>query len=103
MLKRGNVTANLTVKREEEPRLTPDPAALEQALALALALHARIPGSPPPRAEALLALPGVLRPAAEPEETRTEAAAAALRAASRPRWTPWCRPAPPRARGSPPP
>ncbi len=79
-LRRGNVAATLTVKREQEPRLTPDPAALEQALALVLALQARIPGSPPPRAEALLALPGVLRPAAEPEETRTEAAAAALRA-----------------------
>ena len=62
-LKRGNVTANLTVKRESEPRLVADPAALEQALALALDLHARIPGSPVPRAEALLGLPGVLRPA----------------------------------------
>ena len=37
------------------PRLTPDPAALDQALSLALHLAARIPGSPPPRAEALLA------------------------------------------------
>jgi uncharacterized protein (TIGR00255 family) len=62
-LKRGNVTANLTVKRENEPRLVADPAALEQALTLALDLHARIPGSPVPRAEALLGLPGVLRPA----------------------------------------
>jgi uncharacterized protein (TIGR00255 family) len=62
-LKRGNVTASLTVKRESEPRMVADPAALEQALALALDLHARIPGSPVPRAEALLALPGVLRPA----------------------------------------
>ncbi len=66
-LKRGNVTANLSVKRESEPRLVADPTALEQALALALDLHARIPGSPVPRAEALLALPGVLRPA-QPEE-----------------------------------
>src|SRR6516165_12605983 len=63
VLKRGNVTANLTVKRENEPRLVADPAALEQALTLALDLHARIPGSPVPRAEALLGLPGVLRPA----------------------------------------
>ena len=45
-LKRGNVTAGLTVKRETEARLALDPAALEQALALALDLHARIPGSP---------------------------------------------------------
>ncbi len=62
-LRRGNVAATLTVKRESEPVLTPDPAALEQALDLALKLSARIPGCPPPRAEALLGLPGVLRPA----------------------------------------
>jgi uncharacterized protein (TIGR00255 family) len=62
-LKRGNVTANLTVKRETEARLVADPVALEQVLALALDLHARIPGSLAPRAEALLGLPGVLRPA----------------------------------------
>ena len=62
-LKRGNVTANLSIKRENEPRLVADPAALEQALTLAMELHARIPGSPVPRAEALLGLPGVLRPA----------------------------------------
>ena len=74
-LKRGNVTAGLTVKRETEARLALDPAALEQALALALDLHARIPGSPVPRAEALLALPGVLRAAAvDPAEERTAAA-----------------------------
>jgi len=79
-LKRGNVTANLTVKRESEPRLIPDPAALDQAVALALALAERIPGSPPPRAEALLALPGVLRPAAaEADEGPSERAADMLR------------------------
>jgi uncharacterized protein (TIGR00255 family) len=66
-LRRGNVTANLSVRRESEPRLAPDPAALEQALELAMELHRRIPGSPAPRAEALLALPGVLRPASSDE------------------------------------
>ncbi len=76
VLKRGNVTANLTIKRDTELRLSLDPAALDQALALALDLHARIPGSPVPRAEALLALPGVLRPAAtDPAEERAAAAA----------------------------
>lgn len=74
LLKRGNVTANLTVKREEQPKLVPDPAALDQMLALALALMDRIPGAEPPRAESLLALPGVLRPA---EAAGTEAAATA--------------------------
>ena len=62
-LKRGNVTLNLSVRREEQPKLAPDPVALEQVLALATALAARIPGAPPVRAEALLALPGVLRAA----------------------------------------
>lgn len=74
-LKRGNVTANLTVRRDEAPRMAPDPAALEQALALALELAGRIPGAAPPRAEALLALPGVLRAAGE---AREEVAAAQL-------------------------
>ncbi len=60
-LRRGNVTATLAVQRDQQTRLTPEPAALEQVLALALALQTRIPGCPAPRAEALLALPGVLR------------------------------------------
>lgn len=63
-LKRGNVQANLALKREEQARLAVDPQALAQALALALDLQAQIPGSAPPRADALLALPGVLRMAA---------------------------------------
>src|SRR5277367_5042806 len=78
-LKRGNVSANLTTTRAAEKKLAPDPAALEQVLALAMALHARIPGSQPPQAEALLALPGVLRPAAEVPEERPATATAAVR------------------------
>jgi uncharacterized protein (TIGR00255 family) len=64
VLRRGNVSATLTLQREASGRLAPDPAALEQAVTLACALAARIPGAPPPRAETLLSLPGVLRPAA---------------------------------------
>lgn len=80
-LKRGNVTANLTVKREDAQQLLPDPVALEHMLRLALELHARIPGSAPPSAEALLALPGVLRQtSAEQTEAATAAIAAAVRA-----------------------
>lgn len=79
-LKRGNVTANLTVKRESEARLALDSAALEQALTLAMALHARIPGSPVPRAETLLTLPGVLRPAAADPAEERETAGPAVRA-----------------------
>ncbi|GGG24209.1 hypothetical protein GCM10010964_10430 [Caldovatus sediminis] len=81
-LRRGNVSATLTLRREERAaaRLLPDPAALEQALALALDLARRIPGAPPPRAESLLALPGVLRAetAAEEDEAAREARHAAL-------------------------
>lgn len=79
-LKRGNVTANLTIRREEAPRMAPDMAAIEQALALALDLAARIPGAPPPRAEALLALPGVLRAGAEAREDVTAPQLEAVRA-----------------------
>lgn len=81
VLKRGNVNATLTVKREDRTgsRLTPDPAALDQALRIALDLAARIPGCPPPRAEALLTLPGVLRAeAAEPDEAEEEAKRATI-------------------------
>ncbi len=84
LLKRGNVNATLTVKREERAgaRLTPDPAALDQALRIALDLAARIPGAPPPRAEALLTLPGVLRAeVSEPDEAEEEAKRAAVAAA----------------------
>ncbi len=81
LLKRGNVTASLSLRREEAARLAPDPAALEQALRLAMELRARIPDSPPVRAEALLGLPFVLRPATPEPETGADAAqAAALRA-----------------------
>lgn len=77
-LKRGNVTANLTIRREDQPRMAVDPAALDQVLGLALSLAARIPGAAPPRAEALLALPGVLRSVstAETEEQQKTNAAA---------------------------
>jgi uncharacterized protein (TIGR00255 family) len=81
VLKRGNVTASLSLRREQAQQLAVDPTALDQALRLALELCARIPGCPPPRAEALLALPGVLRPAAsETEPGADDALIAASRA-----------------------
>ena len=80
-LRRGNVTANATLRREDKPRLVADPAALEQVLALARDLAARIPGAPPPTAEGLLALPGVLRAAnAGDDEAMTDTHRAALAA-----------------------
>ena len=81
LLRRGTVTANLQVQQEARARLLPDPAALDAVLQAALALAARIPGAPPPRAEALLSLPGVLRGTpAEPEQTPDDARQAAVRA-----------------------
>ena len=75
-LKRGNVTANLTIKRQSETRLELDPEALEQVLKIATDLHQRIPGSAPPAAEALLSLPGVLRQAqADQQQERASATA----------------------------
>ncbi len=61
VLRRGNIAANLTIRRARAARPEPDPVMLDHVLALALALARRIPGGAPPRAEALLALPGVLR------------------------------------------
>ncbi len=102
VLKRGNVTANLTIKRENEPRLVADPAALEQALALALDLHRRIPGSPVPRAETLLGLPGVLRPAqADEADGRAEATAQVQAGFAQGISRHWSRPGKPRERGWP--
>ena len=77
-LKRGNVTANLTLKRETTEIFSVDPQALEQALKLALDLAARIQGAPPPRAEALLRLPGVLR--SGPTETEIAIPTVAIQA-----------------------
>src|SRR3954464_8824129 len=70
-VKRGNITASLTVKRQTEARLELDPRALEQVRAIVNALHRRIPGSPPPAAEALLSLPGVLRQAQLDQQAET--------------------------------
>ena len=78
VLRRGNVTANATLRREERSRLVADPTALEHVLALALDLARRIPGAPPPAAEGLLALPGVLRAANASDD---EAITAEIRAA----------------------
>jgi uncharacterized protein (TIGR00255 family) len=75
-LKRGNVSANLTIKRATETRLELDPVALEQVLKIATDLHRRIPNSPPPSAEALLSLPGVLRQAEADRQEERDAAAA---------------------------
>ncbi len=69
VLKRGNVTANLTARRDDAVKLAVDTTVLNQLLALALEVAGRIPGSEPPRAETLLGLPGVLRPSPIVEDT----------------------------------
>jgi uncharacterized protein (TIGR00255 family) len=75
-LKRGSVTANLSVKRDEQARLMADPVALAEVIRLAAEVSSRIPGCPAPRAEALLALPGVLRSAASAVDDASVAAQA---------------------------
>jgi uncharacterized protein (TIGR00255 family) len=82
-LKRGNLNATLTLKREDRaPRLTPDPVALEAAIALVLEVSARLPGAPVPSAEAVLSLPGVLRAEVFETDEADEAARRATLAAS---------------------
>jgi uncharacterized protein (TIGR00255 family) len=61
VLKRGNVSGTLTIKREAQSGLTADLVALERVKELAIELSDNIPGALPPRAELLLALPGVMR------------------------------------------
>jgi len=81
-LKRGNIQAGLALKLEARPALALDRATLDRMLALALEVAARIPGSEPPRAEALLSLPGVLRAeATEPDEAAQATQHAAILAA----------------------
>lgn len=76
--KRGNVQIGLVLRSESRVPMLPDAAALERVLELATALAARL-GSAPPRAEALLALPGVMRAEqAEPSEAEEEARRATL-------------------------
>lgn len=77
-LKRGNVQVGLALRAEARPILAPDPVALDQAVRLAQELAQRL-GAPPPRAEALLALPGVMRAeTSEPDEAAEAARRAAL-------------------------
>jgi len=60
-LRRGNINATLALRSEDQGAVAPDPEVLERVMRLAQEVAARIPGAPPPRAELLLALPGVLR------------------------------------------
>ena len=79
VLRRGNVNANLTVRRDSETKASIDEAALSNVLSLAMDLHARIPGSPVPRVESLMTMPGVMRQApADPARERELATPAAI-------------------------
>ncbi|WP_236571792.1 YicC/YloC family endoribonuclease [Rhodovarius lipocyclicus] len=77
-LKRGNLQVALIMKREQRPEARLDEPTLERMLALALNVAARIPGGTPPRAEALLALPGVLRSETPEPDEGAEAAQRAM-------------------------
>jgi len=69
ILRRGNVSGTLTVRREAGAGFAVDFAALERAKELAIGLADEIPGALPPRAELLLALPGVMRASGAAEES----------------------------------
>jgi uncharacterized protein (TIGR00255 family) len=76
VLRRGSVTAALTVSREAAasgPSLDRD--ALAAALKLVAEVQAMLPASPAPPATAILAMPGVLKSAAEAEEDEAVVAA----------------------------
>ena len=78
--KRGAVQASLTLGPDGGIGVSVRTELLDRLLAVAMDLARRIPGAPPPRAEALLALPGVLRAGgeAEPDATLAPAIAAGL-------------------------
>jgi uncharacterized protein (TIGR00255 family) len=73
--KRGNVSGTLSIKRDSVANVAVDAAALERVKTLALELAGAMPGAPAPRAELLLALPGVMRGAQPQEESEEERAA----------------------------
>jgi uncharacterized protein (TIGR00255 family) len=74
-LRRGAVQAQLGFTQESVAGVTVRQEVLDRLMAVAIALAARIPGAPPPRAEALLALPGVVRVGGEAEPLIIDAAA----------------------------
>lgn len=80
VLSRGNVGAVLTTRRDEQRQFGVDQPLLDTLLRLAIDTAARIPGAPPPRAELLLALPGVLRATIGEAEGVSEAQRAAAAA-----------------------
>jgi uncharacterized protein (TIGR00255 family) len=76
---RGSLNASLAVKQDRRAAaLVVDEVALDAALAALAALRARLPESPPPSIERVLALPGVLR---APEAEDDSAQRAQLQAA----------------------
>jgi uncharacterized protein (TIGR00255 family) len=76
-LKRGNVSGTLTLKRDAASGLTTDLEALERVKELAIELADNIPGALPPRAELLMALPGVMRSASAQDDSEEAQAALA--------------------------
>jgi uncharacterized protein (TIGR00255 family) len=81
VLRRGSVSAVLSVKRDESAnRPVLDRAALEAGIRLVAEVQAMLPASPAPPATALLALPGVMRQATddEPDDALLAARTAAV-------------------------
>ena len=67
LVHRGSLTITLTVRRAERAALVLDQLQLANLLAMVQDVAAQIPGAAPPRPEAMLAMPGVLRTATADE------------------------------------
>jgi uncharacterized protein (TIGR00255 family) len=78
---RGHVSASLTLRQEKRAQVGIDETALAAALAALARLRHHLPEAPPPRLEAVLALPGVMRPADAEEDAAARTALAAALAA----------------------
>ena len=76
-LARGNVSASLTLRQERRAQYAIDEAALASALGALASLRQQLPDAPPPRLEAVLALPGVMRAADAEEDAEARSALAA--------------------------
>jgi uncharacterized protein (TIGR00255 family) len=80
-LARGHVSANLSLRQERRNTLAIDEAALAAALDAIARVRRALPDAPPPRAEHVLALPGVMRAADAEEDDAARAALAGALAA----------------------
>lgn len=70
-LARGNVQISLSLRADDRGGVAIDRALLERLMEEAHALRDRVPGTPAPRSELLLALPGVIRRESSEDQAAT--------------------------------